>query len=247
MDDGYRARVSATLIVVLLVATGILHGCNDVGSVGPSPQRLEIVPLSLGNLWILADTSYDVLGNVQETSWSNYPVTRDTVLFGQRLFSYWGLATNADSGLIIYQGYTLTPSSKDTTALYRLLYKYPASQGETYGSGFIIGTTDTLIHVPAGAFHCINYRFFSAGELSSDHFVSTGVGLVKIIDYWGGLQSSRPYACTRRGPIIDVHFEIGRGLSRMSPNNAMNPTKQGECFSSGEQFNIPGPQVSSGS
>jgi len=189
MDTEYRTHVSSMLLLRLVAIICILHGCKDVGSVGPSPQTPEIVPLSLGNQWILADTSYDMLGNLQEVSWSYYTVTRDTVLFGHRLFSYWGYCANTDSGLVIYQGYTISPLTKDTVAFYRLLYKYPASQGQTYGPETIVGTTDTLVLVPAGAFHCINYRFYSAGHLSADHFVSPGLGLVKLVDYW---QTSNP-------------------------------------------------------
>lgn len=196
MDTKHRARASGTLFVHLLAVICILYGCKDVGSVGPAPQTPEIVPLSLGNQWILADTSYDMLGNLQEVSWQYYTITRDTVLFGQRLFSYWGFCANTDSGLVTYEGFTRSPWTGDTVALYRLFYKYPASPGQAYAVGgtitedtiiatkTIVGSTDTLIRVPAGAFHCINYRFYFGDQPSADHFVSPGIGLVKLVTYW---------------------------------------------------------------
>jgi hypothetical protein len=68
-----------------------------------------------------------------------------------------------------------------------LLYKYPCEKGQYYFVNLVgrmrVISTDYLVTVPAGTFHCIYYETVSNDFSDEKYFVSVDIGLVKKINY----------------------------------------------------------------
>jgi hypothetical protein len=96
-----------------------------------------------------------------------------------------GWCSNTDSGMINYSyGHDL-----DSSARFELLYKYPASKGDTYiwHTALIrVASTDSVVTVPSGTFHCFVYQFYNAGMLGKIDFVSPRIGRIKYVEHFAG-------------------------------------------------------------
>jgi hypothetical protein len=157
----------------------ILDGCNKSNPVESNNLTQSIVPLAVGNSWTVLVTYYDTLGPTQVHSEEVFKVYGDTTILSKQFFTYNGFpCANTDSGLVMYTGYSVS-----STASYHLLYKYPTYSGDSFDDSMEVTSIDTLISVPAGAFHCIKYQDYSSGIRFEDDYISPGIGIIKIVDY----------------------------------------------------------------
>lgn len=181
-------------LVICLLFLATFYGCEKSNPVSNNDTSKILIPIAKGNTWYLTGTSYDTLGNVKENYGETYDVRGDTVLFGKKLTFYAGhYVTYTDSGLIAYGGYSISSDApQDTVVYFRLLYKYPAKTGESFSYGMKVGITDTIVTVSAGSFHCIKYSSYTNGVLYEDVYISPGIGLVKIVSYFGEDYSENP-------------------------------------------------------
>jgi len=176
---------------VFLFAFTII-GCQESNSVQPITPPSAIVPLTVGNSWTFNQVGYDTLGNILGSEQLN-SVVRDSIVAGHRLFVYSTmLCLNTDTGLVYVDSYY------DTTLHFQLFYKYHTKPGDIYFYDYFshvtfqVGSIDTLIHVPAGTFHCISYKIYGDGVLEQERFLSPSMGLVRGISY-GPLLSGKTF------------------------------------------------------
>ncbi len=120
--------------------------------------------------------------------------TGDTVVFGKHYSVYNGrLCMNTDSGLIYYGGYGVFLSTPpDTSFYYPLWFKYPTFRGDSFDHSTNVASIDTIVHVPAGNFSCIKYQVFDGAILSNDTYVSPGIGIIKMVSYYGSRDPANP-------------------------------------------------------
>ncbi len=171
--------------IILLFAFSF--GCEKSNPVSNDILTQGIIPIAKGNSWYYSGIWYDTLGSVIQRSYAKTDVKGDTIIFGKKLAFYSGRrVANSDSGLIAYAGYSLfAEAPTDTIVNYMLLYKYPARTGDIYDYGMRIGTTDTIVSVPAGTFHCIKYMYYENGILGYSEYVSPGIGVIKLVTNFG--------------------------------------------------------------
>ena len=207
-----RLHVLATILMFFAAGTTFI-GCAKNNPVASNPQS-GIVPMRVGNTWTYNSTVFKSTGSVVNQSTITCAVSRDTTVAGQDMFQY-GLhcidarsvgyppvvvivdslhamwCANVDSGFIQYTALSGNPSANSS-----LLFKYPVNQGATYQSmgvsnyqrssfSVLASSSDTLVNVAAGSFHCIRYQFFYQNYLMDDYFVCPAVGLVKLVAYYG--------------------------------------------------------------
>ncbi len=167
----------AAACVALLSVPFVLSSCTKSNPAGPSPSNSEIVPLTMGNAWTYRSIMYSATDSVLGDGPLSILVNRDTTISGVHLFSYWGWAAEGDSGLTTYaDGY------------FTLYLKYPVDKGATFyawGFSVLVSTLDTTISVPAGSFHCIDYKFYDQNYLNGEYFACPGVGVIKLLSYFG--------------------------------------------------------------
>lgn len=161
----------------MVVFSFLSSGCSKSSPTGPSSSGSQIVPLSSGNSWTYRSIMYSPTDSVLGDGPVSVVVDRDTTIAGVHLYSFWGWASAGDSGLTTY-----------TDGYFELYFKYPANSGTHYsawGFSVVVSNLDTVINVPAGSFHCVDYRFYDKGYLNGEYFVSPGAGVIKLVSYFG--------------------------------------------------------------
>lgn len=181
-------------ILPVLILISIFFGCETNNPVMLDNMNKGLIPIAKGNTWYYSGISYDSLGNITGNFDEIHDVRGDTILFGKKLTFYSGhFITYTDSGIIRYGGYSISSKTpKDTIVHYELLFKYPASVGDSYGYGRKIGAVDTTITVPAGTFKCVKYMSYSNGNLYYDDYICYGVGLIKSVNYYRDYYKNNP-------------------------------------------------------
>ena len=120
----------------LLVAMSVLFGACDSESVTPppSPSLVDLLPLEVGNRWILMRTVTDASGNTLVSEPDTVTVVSDTTLAGERWFALAGSSQDSRAG---FGGYNAVRSDGiwfrggPSTPAY-LQYAYPTEPGVTY-------------------------------------------------------------------------------------------------------------------
>lgn len=188
------SRNGSTLIgVVLLLMTlvAFIPGCNKSNPVSSDVSAVSVIPLTIGNRWNYDGVDYDTTGQVAERYTEVRNVQSDSVIFGRHMYLYGTWSTNTDSGLIVGGGFsyvTYPPPPHDTIPSWWLLYQYPTNRGASYssfGGTMIVGSIDTQVVVPAGSFHCIDYKWYSQGELVGEDYICPGIGRIRYVGYFG--------------------------------------------------------------
>jgi hypothetical protein len=159
--------------IFVFVILGLTFAACNNNVAGPSmATNSSFIPLSTSNKWVSLVTKYDSLGNVL-SSYSDSTQFEDTVISNivwyhtkNNDYAY----ANSDSGVI-----TRLIGEKTNSHIY-LSYKYPVVRGECFaspslacaslGNAWLVDTayhtlvlsTDTVITVPAGSYHCIGYQ-----------------------------------------------------------------------------------------
>ena len=150
-------------------------------------SSIGIIPLTVGNTWVMTFSYCDSNGVVTETGIDSAWVSEDTVISGQRYFlvsdqqknsvgipvtqivSY--LARNSSSG------YSLRFGSNE-----QILYDYPSHIGDTS-----IVASNEVVTVPTGTYHCIVYQI-RAGTyeingvnhyIIGKHYICPNIGMIK--------------------------------------------------------------------
>jgi hypothetical protein len=137
-----------------------------------------IVPLAVGNKWILDVTKYDSTGTIIGSYVDSLMVVGDTLILTETWFiDHTGsLKINRADGLYQWD---------DPGELPWLVLKYPTYVDDTFSSksdtAFVI-SIDTLITVPSGSYSCIRYDYKRKTDLSlKRHFF--GAPMVGSV-YW---------------------------------------------------------------
>jgi hypothetical protein len=183
-----KSVVNAMLICF---AVFFLPSCKKDNPVDSSPSAKQIWPLKAGNTWAFNTIDYDTTGAVAQSGPGSFVVTTDTIVGGETWYHISGggstLYTNRADG---FWGMSPGPSG----IFQGLLFKYPVSAGDSWNSGgdqILLQSADTLITVPAGTYHCYEYR------LSSDYyFFCPGVGIIGE-DSYSRTNSGRLYIAGR--------------------------------------------------
>ena len=160
--------------LLLIVISIISCKSNSPTEVINKSSDNEIMPLKVGNQWIIKESNPNSL---TQFVYDTISVIRDTVLDNQQWFiSYSGLGhgrpiyKNTVNGLLEYDS---------NGAVIRL--KYPVAGGTTYNFNDqivkVLSVNDT-IDVPAGKFVCYHYDF---GLM--EYWYSPKIGLVKSQEY----------------------------------------------------------------
>ena len=144
----------------------------------------EIMPLSVDAFWKGSFEQYDQSGNVIEDGIFSILVERDTAIDNQAWYILAGtenLFSDREDGLWAMYGYADGRTLQDPV----LHSKFPAVVGDTYQSGdtlvatVTVLSTDTLITVPGGEYHCYLYEWDRPDKKRIDrYFLAPNFGWV---------------------------------------------------------------------
>jgi hypothetical protein len=152
----------------------LLASCKKDNPVDSSSSVKQLWPLKTGNTWSFSAVAYDSTGTVTQSGSGSLVVTADTlvgdetwyhisgggsVFYTNRSDGIWGMSTGTSG---IFQG---------------LFFKYPVSIGDSWNFGgdqIFLQSADTVITVPAGTFHCYEYRM----SMSDYYYFCPGVGFI---------------------------------------------------------------------
>ena len=163
----------------LLIIAFVFWNCKT-STTSPTSENPSIVPLKIGNEWIMQTTYYDTLGNVGSTVQESIKVIGDTTIQGQKYFKVLDgyaliLCRNRADGFCL--------KSWNDPSEY-LAVKYPSSVGDSYSYltiNVMVLSTDTIISVPNGDIHCCHYSLSrsAAPTFPLNHFYAPSVGFVQ--------------------------------------------------------------------
>jgi hypothetical protein len=168
------------LFFVLLVAS-----CGDKST---NPKQVgQIWPLAIGNQWSFQLTEFDTNTVVISIDTLVLEVVKDTIIHNETFYLLTANGvrdpevrpmTNREDGLWDYR-------DSDTIII---LIKYPVTVGESFFQlydSLVVVSTDTLVTVPAGSFHCVRYDDYliATGRLLTHIYAAPNVGLVKKEDF----------------------------------------------------------------
>jgi hypothetical protein len=171
----------------------MLTSCKKDNPVDSSPSVKQIWPLKPGNTWAFSTIEYDTTGAVTQSGSGAFVVTTDTIVGGETWYHI------SSSGTTFYTNRSdgFWVMSNSTFGLFQgLLFKYPVSAGDSWNCGgdqIFLQSADTLITVPAGTFHCYEYRLLYNSEPMSDYYYyCPGVGIIAE-DSYSSTNSGRLY------------------------------------------------------
>lgn len=150
-----------------------IWGCNNNTNT-PIPQKIEIIPLKLGNYWIYKHgNSFDtiqVIGEEYAKSEKCY-----VVLIGNMTWTH----NNREDG---YYSIYYVPPSLDQ---YYLIFKYPGKPDDWYFGYYgqtKIASISEIVSIQLGKFKCYKYSSETNNERGDEtwyfHYVSPGVGVI---------------------------------------------------------------------
>jgi len=144
------------------------------GPASPPDPANSILPLRIGNRWVIQSIGYDTSGAVAGTQLDTFYVERDTIIQNELWYiGFGGIVTNRADGLYDYYA----PSSSPTS----LKFMFPVSAPRSYSyrgiAVQVLSTTDT-VSVQAGSFTCYLYRIGN-DTIYHYHYYSPGTGFIK--------------------------------------------------------------------
>jgi hypothetical protein len=165
-------------IIYLIIYVVFNFGCSkndNINSIKTEPKK-EIIPLKLGNSWVLEYTYYDTLGNVADKRNDTFKIDRDTII--QNEVWYWGLGLvrNKEDGL-----YTHDPIHE----LSWITFKYPATPNtafQEWGVPLVVVSINDTVKINIGDFICYYYKFGTETDYTN-WYLSPGVGIIKMEQY----------------------------------------------------------------
>ncbi len=165
----------------------MLSSCKKDNLVDSSLGEKQIWPLKLGNAWTYHQTNYDTVGSIIQWYNGSKIVTMDTIVHDETWYGIsddYAFCANKSDGFWQLSG-----------SFQGLRYKYPASAGDNWyygGARMYLLSTDTLITVPAGTYHCYKYRYLWNSIPVVDDYFCPGVGLIAE-DWYSRTNSGRLY------------------------------------------------------
>ena len=208
----YRS-VPLFLLLPLLLLTG---GC-DLFS--PSPERQQsLLPLAVGNEWVFRSTTTYTTGSPPASRLDTIRVVSDTTVGSET----WYHLTDTGQKTSYYVTLRVDGVWKDLASP-RLLYRYPATAGQTYAfspdESIQVVRTDASISVPAGTFSAFHYRFLREridlnGQVYEntypcDYYLAPGIGWVSMTTRYIWLRSGDKLelAAVEERELLRVHLE----------------------------------------
>jgi len=171
---------SIFLVIALIVIS--FAGCNKSDSPVTPNEPQYLMPLAVGNYWIMVHSGFDSLGNNNYSESDTVNVTGKTTINGETWYHFQeSVMINRTDGVYLY-------NSSSSESL--LMYKYPANEGEkwtTKGTEFSLLSKNENIIVPAGTFSCHKYHYTDSsidytGDMRIFNFtdwICPGKGLIK--------------------------------------------------------------------
>lgn len=176
-----------TILLSLLLGFALfsLSSCSKSNPTGPS-GNMQILPLKVGNTWIMQYTGYDTTGAALGTVYDTATVASDTVVSGVTWYHVSslvidGLFANKSDGL-----WGLGPTAGGSVVL-----KYPANAGDTWNVQADASTNYTVVlqsdsasvTVPKGTYSCYDYKMIINSEPEIEVYMCPGVGFVAMALY----------------------------------------------------------------
>ncbi|MFA5832592.1 MAG: hypothetical protein WDA22_03840 [Bacteroidota bacterium] len=169
----------------------VLPSCEKDNPVDTSPSVKQIWPLKPGNTWAFSTVEYDTTGTVIKSGFGSFVVTTDTIVSGE---TWYHITGTGSGGTMFYTNRSegLWVMSNSTSGLFQgLFFKYPVNAGDNWSLGgdpMFLQSADTVITVPAGTFHCYEYRL----SMIDYYYFCPGVGIISE-DSYSSTNSGRRY------------------------------------------------------
>jgi hypothetical protein len=182
---------SFVIAMLFCFAAMMLTSCKKENPVESSSTAKQIWPLKSGNAWAYHVIEYDTTGVITQSGSGAIAVTKDTIVGADTWYQISGFGS---SGSMFYANRSdgLWIMSNNTSGIFKgLIFKYPVNTGESWNLGgdqVFLQSTDTVITVPAGTFHCYAYRL----SMSDYYYFCPGVGFIAM-DSYSRTSSGRPY------------------------------------------------------
>jgi hypothetical protein len=150
------------------------HSTNPITA--ENSTSTVIMPLKIGNKWIFENTDFDSTGAVVRTYVDTLAIIGEMMVDEQRWFiaNEDCIVRNSAEGLCsaLLVGGKISNMS--------LVAKFPGSTGDKWNYGYnMIASSDILVNVPYGDFHCFRYE----GEMHledapSISYLAPGIGIL---------------------------------------------------------------------
>ena len=151
----------------------LLNSCDTDNPVGNN-QRLELLPLKVGNSWTMQRTRFTRVGNLHDIDTITITVDADTIIDGQTWFvTTSGIFRNSNNGLWRYLGAPL------------LQYKYPGQVADTFAVArdtVVIESINEMKSTPTSSFYCYHYVIHVSNSegLMLHSYYSPGIGSISL-------------------------------------------------------------------
>ncbi len=183
-----------TFSLLLSLTIFMLSSCKKSNPVGPSSSQ-QILPLKLGNIWLMEYTVYDSTGTVEGMVYDTDTVARDTVISG---ITWYHVSGKVFDGYFADKSDGLYGLSSPTVEA--LLFKYPAKVGDTWNAQVDISTTyqvtlqsdNASVTVPKGTYVCYDYQMLLNSQPGFEVYLNPGLGFVAM-DVYSITKSGRSY------------------------------------------------------
>lgn len=190
-------RGNALILIVVAYVTLLSLSCRDQVVPAGSPTKTDaIIPLAVGNQWVIRTYSWDSTGFPNVAMIDTDRIVRDTVIQLERWFIWrTGICvTNRSTGY-----WVLVSSTPE------LFLKYPTSRNDQYlygGDTVEVTAVDTSITVSSGTFPCVRYnvKYEIANFVSQVLFVSANKGEIRR-EIFTRTSSGREYLAIREDLI----------------------------------------------
>jgi len=170
----WKFKYSMLFLLVICSSCG-----NDNKPISPKVNNAQVImPLEIGNQWTIERKYYDAMGEALKED-DTLSILGKTKMGGQDRFvtNQWAILRNTSEGLV-------SADDTDPIEACALELKYPTQIGDTWKrdshTTLTVVSTDTLIKIPCGEFHCLKYLKQEDGEeTKSFYYVSPGVGILR--------------------------------------------------------------------
>lgn len=184
-----------TILLSLLLSAAVfsLSSCSKSNPTGPSGSE-QMLPLKLGDNWVMQYTFYDTTGAVAGTFNDTVTVAKDTVASN---ITWYDVSSHVINGYFADEsdGLWILSSSGQFLA-----FKSPANVGDTWSFQTDASTSyqvtlesnGTSVTVPKGTYTCHDYKVAVNSGGGFEFYMCPGVGIVAL-DIYSVTESGRSY------------------------------------------------------
>jgi len=194
-------NIFITLISIILLSIGCEKDKSNPVSNEGTHNSIVIIPLNLGNQWLVQRTSFDSLGTISDSDTILCKVEYDTTFLNEKWYkTSWGFINNKADGVWHYYG---SSSNVQGIEYSTLTWAYPATANYKYkplyaNSIITVISVDEEYTTPTETFKCYHYQLIydNTNGYQQDYYFCPGVGIVKWED---GIKSStgKWYTCIK--------------------------------------------------